>query len=278
VDAERWEFLLAHREPLLQHLVTTIDARYGCYEGLTFREHRFHDFLIRHDLPWPERANGGLDLRDQTFREMAEIYPVFGPLRQLRHTLAQLRPNSLAIGADGRNRTMLGQYVATTGRNAPKAGEYIFGPAVWMRDLIRPEPGWALAYIDHAAQELAIAAYCSSDPNMIAAVLSGDPYMYFARMAGLVPEAATKHTHPEIREACKRCMLGVNYGMAAYTLARRIKSTVGEAEDLLKRHRKLFAQFWAWSARSVREATLLGYRAMVNVGVRAQAAACSSVS
>ena len=42
-----------------------------------------------------------------TFREMARAYPAVAPVRELRTTLAQLRLNELAVGADGRNRCML---------------------------------------------------------------------------------------------------------------------------------------------------------------------------
>ena len=43
------------------------------------------------------------------------------------------------------NRCLLGQFVASTGRNAHQAGKFIFGPSRWLRNLIkppsRPRPG-----------------------------------------------------------------------------------------------------------------------------------------
>ena len=56
--------------------------------------------------------------------------------------------NDLAVGAEGRNRTLLSPFGARTGRNTPSNTKFIFGPAVWLRGLIRPDPGKALAYID----------------------------------------------------------------------------------------------------------------------------------
>ena len=43
------------------------------------------------------------------------------PLRQLRHTQSQMREVKLAIGRDGRNRTVLWPFVGKTGRSQPKA-------------------------------------------------------------------------------------------------------------------------------------------------------------
>ena len=198
-------------------------------------------------------------LAGNVFKEMGEMFPQVEPLRQLRHTLSQLRLSDLAIGDDGRNRCMIGQFVASSGRNAPKASQYIFGPSTWLRGLIKPEPGRALAYIDWSSQEIGIAAALSGDANLLEAATSGDPYIYFAKMANLVPEDATKDSHKAVREMCKRCMLGVNYGMRAMSLSFRISKSVMEAQDLLQRHRQVFPRFWAWSDGAVRVATLFGH-------------------
>jgi DNA polymerase-1 len=173
--------------------------------------------------------------------------------------MSQMRLSSIVMGADGRNRCLLGQFVCSTGRNAHKAGKFIFGPSRWLRYLIKPEKGRALAYLDWKAQEFVIAAALSGDPAMLAAIASGDPYMWFAKMAGLAPEWATDKTHPEIREICKRCCLGVLYGMGVRALALRTKKSELEARELLVKHKLIFPTFWAWSGRVVHEATLFGY-------------------
>jgi hypothetical protein len=46
--------------------------------------------------------------------------------------------------------------------------------------LIRPGPGKALAYLDWSAEEIAIAAVLSSDPQLLKVVREGDPYLGFA--------------------------------------------------------------------------------------------------
>ena len=135
---------------------------------------------------------------------------------------------------------------ASSGRNTPPSTKFIFGPSKWLRSLIKPADGRALAYLDWSSQEVWIAAYLSNDPAMLAAVESGDPYLWFAIQAGLAPPGATKHSHPEIRDRCKACMLGVNYGMQAQTLASRTGLSVVEAQHLLTRLARTFPVYTEW--------------------------------
>jgi hypothetical protein len=106
---------------------------------------------------------------------MARAYPLVAPLRELRHAISQMRLSELAVGDDGKNRTILSAFQARTGRNQPSNSKFIFGPAVWLRGLIKPPPGHGIAYIDWQQQEFGIAAALSGDPLMKAAYGSGDP-------------------------------------------------------------------------------------------------------
>ena len=152
-----------------------------------------------------------------TFRDQTIRWPQLLPLHELRATLANLRLTGLQVGADGRNRCLLSPFRAVTGRNQPSNTRFIFGPARWMRGLIRPPEGWGLAYIDFASQEIAAAAALSGDERMVEAYVTGDPYLAFAKAARLVPPDASKGTHPAIRERCKAIVLGIGYGMEADT-------------------------------------------------------------
>ena len=79
-------------------------------------------------------------------------------MRELRVSLFQLRLEDLAVGSDGRNRVLLSPVGASSGRNTPSNSKFIFGPSTWLRGLIKPEPGIALAYVDWSQQEFGIAA------------------------------------------------------------------------------------------------------------------------
>src|SRR5262249_43057101 len=190
-----------------------------------------------------------------------------------RYSLSQLRLESLSVGRDGRNRTMLSAFRSKTGRNQPSNAKFIFGPAVWLRNLIQPKPGYGVAYVDWSQQEFGIAAALSTDQAMLDAYTSGDPYLAFAKQARAAPEDATKQTHANIREQYKAAALGTQYGMEAESLALHLGKPVTEARELLQNHRRVYKKFWKWSEAAVSHAmlfknlyTVFGWRIYVGFG------------
>lgn len=239
-------------------LIERIDARYGVYDQGTFKQSRFAAYLERENIPWPRTFAGQLSLKEEDFAERAIAYPQLGPLRDLRVALGQMRLSDLSVGPDGRNRFLLSAYRSRTGRNQPSNTRCVFGPAVWMRGLIKPEAGHGLAYIDWSQQEFGIAAALSDDPLMRAAYSSGDPYLEFAKQAGAVPDTATKASHKAEREQFKACVLAVQYGMGEESLAARIGCATGRARELLRMHRETYRVFWEWSDAALDHAMLHG--------------------
>ena len=188
IDVPTLERLREHWEDIKGDLIAAIDASYGVYENSSFKEAKFEAFLVHHNIPWPRLESGRLDLKSDTFRQMAKAYPIVAPLHELRHALSEMRLNDLAVGDDGRNRTLLSPFGSKTGRNQPSNTKFIFGPSAWLRGLIKPPPGHAVAYIDWSNQEFAIAAKLSGDVKMMAAYESGDPYLAFGKQAGKLPQ------------------------------------------------------------------------------------------
>jgi DNA polymerase I-like protein with 3'-5' exonuclease and polymerase domains len=163
-----------------------------------------------------------------------------------------MRKIKLAVGADGRNRTVLWPFKAKTSRTQPKASQWIFSPAVWLRSLIKPAPGQAVAYIDYSAMEFMIAAvlsdgHCGATNTMLDMYLSGDSYLSFAKRIGAVPATATKRSHEKERERHKNMLLSVQYGISAESLAGRLGVSSFEAHEMLNQHHELFGQYWKWS-------------------------------
>ena len=239
-------------------LIAEIDAGYGVFDGRTFKEDRWRQWTQRNGIAWPLLESGHLALDRDTFHEMARAHSTVAPMRELRYSLAELRLNDLAVGQDGRNRTLLSPFRARTGRNQPSNSKYVFGPSVWLRGLIKPPPGCGVAYVDWSQQEFGIAAALSGDPAMKRAYNSGDPYLEFAKLAGLVPPDATKKTHGPQREAAKACVLGVQYAMGPDALAQRIGQPPIVGRDLLRAHREAFPVLWRWSDAAVDRAILTG--------------------
>ncbi|MCS3924107.1 DNA polymerase [Methanosalsum natronophilum] len=247
IDINFYKKLQNNFENLKMELITETDKEFGIYEGTTFKLDRFEDYLAKRGINWPRTETGKLRTDDDTFKDMVKKYPELQSLRDLRYILGQLKLNKLAVGSDGRNRCMLSPFGTKTGRNTPSNANFIFGPAVWLRGLIKPEPEKTLAYIDYSQQEFAIAAALSNDEKMKEAYTSGDPYLALAKYAGAAPKEATKETHKEVRDAFKACTLGVQYGMKSHSLAMRLGKTPAHAKELLRHHRRVFAKYWNWS-------------------------------
>lgn len=248
IDVATLERLKVGWEGIQDRLIDRIDAGRGIYDGRTFRAERWLQYLASHGIAWPFLPTGSPALDDDTFREMAKAYPrEVAPIRELRHALSQLRLQDLAVGRDGRNRTMLSPFGSRTGRNQPSNSRFIFGPAVWLRSLIRPEPGQALAYLDVEQEEFGCAAALSGDPAMQEAYRSGDPYLAFAKQAGAVPANATKASHRAERERFKVCALAVQYSMGPEALARKLGEQPFRGRELIRLHHATYPRSWAWS-------------------------------
>jgi hypothetical protein len=263
IDSEALAVIREAWPIMKERLIRSVDRSFHVYEGTAFREGWFAAWLLEHHVSWPRTDTGRLRLDRETFRDMCRLHPELRPLHELRLALSELRLERLAVGSDGRNRVLLSPYGATSGRNTPSSAAFVFGPSAWVRSLIRPQPGRALAYIDYDAQEVAIAASLSGDPALVEAVKSGDPYLAFAVRAGLCPPDATKDSHRSIRDTCKTCVLGVNYGMGAATLASRAGVSEIDAEHLLRAMAATFPRFTEWSQEVVDIGNLSGRLATV---------------
>jgi DNA polymerase-1 len=144
-----------------------------------------------------------------------------------------------SVGSDGRVRPYSNIFGAQSSRSQPGSTGFMFLKPAWMRALVIPEAGMAMAGIDYGSEEYFIAALLSGDKKMTEAYLSGDVYLAFAKAAKIVPEDATKSSHKRQRDYCKSTVLGISYLMTKYGLAIKLSSDTGEkwtedaAEDLI---------------------------------------------
>lgn len=259
VDTATLDDLRERWDELKGGLIDQIDAGFGVYVGRSFNAQRFGAYLNGNGIPWPQTAEGRLQLSDEVFSDMSKAYPALAPLHELRKTLSGLKLERLAVWADGRNRQMLSPFGSKTGRNQPSSNKFIFGPSVWLRGLITPRPGTVLIYIDWKQQEFGVAAALSGDERMQDAYRSGDPYLEFAKQTGAAPPDATRETHKGVREQFKACVLAVQYGMEADSLACRIGQPPIVARQLLRKHKETYRDFWKWSDAVVDFAMTRGY-------------------
>ena len=87
-----------------------------------------------------------------------------------RVRLGRREQGNRRLGVVGENTASVGfgAYRAKTGRNQPRAIEFLPAAASWWRTLVTPPPGKAIGYFDYRSQEYGVAAYLSGDPHMIA--------------------------------------------------------------------------------------------------------------
>jgi len=246
IDVESLDILKSNWDNIKIKLIEKVDANYHVYEGTTFKLDKFSEFLSKNNIPWEFTPSGHPKTDDNFMKDQSKTFQILKPLQELRYTLGQLKLNDLQIGSDGRNRALLSPFGTITSRNTPSSSKFIFGNAVWLRNLIKPSVGNAISYVDYEQQEIGIAAALSGDENLITAYKSGDPYMNFAIQAGVVPANATKNTHPDIRERFKTCMLGINYGMHYTTFSKRTNIPLIKARELYKMHYIVFSKYWDW--------------------------------
>ena len=259
IDVNTLNRLKDNWEPIKQELIKEVDADFQVYDGTTFKLRNFEAYLRKQEIPWPTTETGKPKLDEETFKQQATTYPQIQPLKDLRYILSKMRLAELAVGDDERNRCLLSPFRTKTGRNAPSNSKFVFGPAVWLRSLIQPEPGKVLAYIDYSQQEFYIAAVLSKDRAMQHAYETGDPYLAFAKQAGAVPEGATKKTHKKERDQYKICALAVQYGMRSHSLALQLGKTPAHAAELIRHHKRVYKTYWDWVER-VFNSTLVGQR------------------
>lgn len=239
-----------------------------------------------------KRTESGRYCTDEDYLKLYDSLPEIKAYRETRKLLNQLKwlrvPDEGkedlfdSIGSDGRIRTFFGIFGSQTARNQPQARKFIFAMSAWLRCLIRPPRGYSITELDYAAQEFAIGAIRSKDPNMIEAYTSGDPYLYFATKAKAVSKdeahwykgMTTKNWAGDlnevdrikkIRNLFKSTTLGLQYGMGYRALAIKLSSDMGEtvseerAQDLIELHKVTYKKYWRWLDRIEREYTREGY-------------------
>ena len=225
-----------------------------------FRQKNFQGFINSLELTgWPRTPSGHFSTAEDDIQKYRHIEAV-EQLYQCRKTIKSMqsidptRKDGLwaNIGKDGRVRPYFGQFGTQTGRNAPKAKAFPLAMAHWMRHLIVPPKGYEIFSVDYGSQEFALAASMSGDQNMVEAYNSGDPYFYFAKMAGAVPMDAQRKDHEEIRNLFKATVLGLQYGMGVDKLQLKLSADSGRdvsrsmAHELIIKHKRIFKGYWQY--------------------------------
>lgn len=164
-----------------------------------------------------------------------------------------------STGSDERARPYFGIFGSQSARSQPSSTGFIPLKANWMRAFIEPEEGTAICGIDYSSQEFLVAALISEDEEMIQAYHSGDPYTYFAKLDGAIPNDGDKKSHPKEREIYKTVTLGIGYLMGPTSLAGRLSKNLGthysteDAQDLINKYNEAYNVFHGWQEELIED-------------------------
>lgn len=214
MDIDLTRRLKTHWVAIRAELVRRLDQRYGVYDGTTLKQDRLRRYAHEHKIDWPQTATGKLETKDKTLDELVARYPELRDFKKLHYLMTKLKMAKIPVDEHGRNRAMLGPFSAATGRNLPKAGQFVLAQAKWLRPLVKPPEGWGICGADWISQEIVIAAALSGDDAMLNLALTKDPYIAFGQQIGLIEDPdATKASHPAERKMAKECLLGSGIGV-----------------------------------------------------------------
>lgn len=100
-----------------------------------------------------------------------------------------------------------------------------------------------LVIADFSQQEVFVAAYISQDPKLKELCNSGSDI--YIQMAKLMYNKDIEKKDP-LRQRMKSVVLGTDYGMSKYGLARREGISLNEAEEVIHKFKSIFSTFAAW--------------------------------
>jgi hypothetical protein len=209
-------------------------GRWDLFEDGKLKRDKFQRYIDGLGIPyWPLTPTGWYRRDTDTLRDMAVIYPHIKDLKEGMDLLGQVRELKLPVGHDGRNRTPLWPSATKTMRCAPSTTEFVFNLPAWLRALVRPPDGYALAYLDFRQEEPAIAACLSDDPAMM-------------------------HGYRVGRDQYKICLLASMYGQQQRSLASRMGRSPLHAAVLLAQLRQAYPRFIAWIDNEIDWALVCG--------------------
>jgi DNA polymerase I len=256
INTAAYRHIQAWQQPLREMVAEQTNREVGpLFEGASFRKQHFAKFIqgLGAARTWPRTATGQYKSdKDGTLKAMGQLYPPVEILRQTKKTLDELENVSFAIGDDGRNRYLGGLFGTITSRNNPKGTQALLHRSRWWRNLVQPEPGRALAYLDFSSEEFMVQAVLAGDRQGIADYLSGDVYLAWGRTLRLIPPDGDKRSHARERALLKVAVLGINYGLGVHGLARNLGVDLAVAGTWMQSFRDRYTRMVAYGEDTIR--------------------------
>jgi hypothetical protein len=284
LDVDLVNDIFNNKTNILKHFQYTVNRQYGDIyspkgkDELKFSYKAFKHWLELNDIDWKLTDKGWPVLQKDYFKEQLTYHPELRNLYDVRKTLQSLSSTDIrSLMKDGHVKAGLFPFSQKTSRNSYKPTKgYMLNFTPWMRNLIRPPKGKVFVGLDWSQQEIGIAATLSNDTNYKRIYNSnyGDVYIALAKMAGAVPDSATKSTHPLERDIFKTIQLGIGYGKGVKSLASDIYwlhknnnqhddltevEALELAQDIYQWHKSTFSDYWSWIDETINSARALGF-------------------
>jgi len=210
------------------------------------------------------KVTKGFSTSVDILEELAPVHPLvrhvldYRQMSKLKSTYADALP-LLVNPETGRIHTCYNQTVASTGRlsssepnlqNIPARGPW----GMRFRRAFIPDKGHVLLAADYSQVELRVLAHLSGDPALVETFLAGrDVHEETARL--VFGEAAGE----EARRRAKIINFSIIYGTSAFSLARELGTSSGEAQKFIDRYFAERPKVREYLDRVVQEAHDLGY-------------------
>lgn len=228
------------------------------------------DILFRKlNLPATKKTkvNRGFSTSIDILQELAPLHPLakevleYRQASKLKSTYADALPE-LIDPKTGRIHTSYNQTVASTGRlsssdpnlqNIPARGEL----GKRFRRAFIPEEGCLFLAADYSQIELRILAHLSDDPALVATFMEDrdiheeTAVRVFGETAGLFPD--------EMRRRAKIINFSIIYGTSAFSLAKELGTSAGEAQQFIDRYYEKYPKVREYLERQVDSAQKKGF-------------------
>ncbi len=248
------------------------DYRLGCYifdkkGNPHFKKVGFTDWVRRmgfDEKTWP--FNGAYasaddkEVLEQKAQMYADSHPEIEVFRQMRKFLTIAKSEfKFPVGPDGRNRSQMMPFIASSSRSQPPTSENIPNATKALRSLLAPHEGEVLMHRDWSNAEYGIAAALAGDAKRWGHYMKRDAYLVKAADFGFCDYTATKETHYELRKKFKPVVLAGQYGQTPMGLAAVLGITEKQAEYYMDRERKLYPVYQAWLDANAEDRSFDGF-------------------
>ena len=242
-------------------MIDELNADLDIYENDVLKQHKFDEFIERIGLSdvWPLTITGKYKTDEHTLEEYKDTHPDIRKFKLAQEFISSRKLKGFIVGPDGKARCSYKMYGLKTGRTNPSTAKHPFNAPKAMRNLVKAPKDKIMVNFDYRSQEVAIAAYLSGDPKMMAAVEQTDPYIQIAKMNNAVPKDATKASHKEQRNLYKTTTLAALYGQGAINMSKRMNLIIDYGQDLFVKIKNTFPTYFAWAKEMFDKAIIDGY-------------------